>query len=212
MKKQLSAIFIISVMVLSACGTVNDDYNGANGNGMNPTIEANEKAGTPGQTQQETIDDFGYTRIQSPIGEGRRQVQNAPQINKKQLSDIISRLVMQMEDVRDSATLVTSEEVLIVYDAEMENRNKMADMVKRTAISVVPRWYHVYVSDDTTLFEYIERYKNLDANSENVEGSLDALIKEMKKSPQGKRISEGENENGELEGEMNENLNKDEAK
>lgn len=209
MKLKIGTILMIGTLMLSACGTTNDEYSGANGNGLNPTVEPNEKGGAPGKTKLEAMDDYGYTRIQSPLGKGRRPVGDTPQINRKQISDIITRIVMQSEDVKDAATLVTSEEVLIVYDTTAEDRNRKADMVKRSALSVVPRWYHVYVSDDPTLFEYIERYKNLDDNADNVENSLNVLIKEMKKSPQGKRISEGEDENGVQEGEMNYNMNKE---
>ncbi|WP_257349553.1 YhcN/YlaJ family sporulation lipoprotein [Pseudalkalibacillus decolorationis] len=214
MKELFMTVFLFSILGLTGCGMTNDEYEGANGNGVNPTKtnELENQAGTRGEGQAERMDDYGYTRIQSPLGNGSRIFGDSPKIDKKQLSTIISRLVMQMEEVNDAATLVTSEEVLIVYDTDAENRNQMADKVKRSAISVVPRYYHVYVSDDTTLFESIERYKNLDDNTENVESSLNALIKEMKKSPQGKRMSEGEDENGVHDGEMNDNKNNDQAK
>ncbi|WP_261130442.1 YhcN/YlaJ family sporulation lipoprotein [Bacillus sp. Marseille-Q3570] len=196
MKKFIIAGLTFTMLFLPACGMDKGDYDGANGNGLNPTLDVKDRAGTPGKTQQEATDDFGYTRIQSP-SDDRRNFGGGPQINKKQLSNTISRMIMQNQVVRDSATLVTSDKVLIVYDAKTEDREKTADMVKRSAMSVVPRWFHVYVSDDTTLFEYIERYKNMDETSTNVKRSIDGLIKEMKKSPQGYTDP---NKDGEMEG------------
>jgi hypothetical protein len=60
----------------------------------------------------------------------------------------------------------------------------------------------VYVSDDTTLFQDIERYKNLDETTEHVKNSIDGLVKEMKKSPQGERMSGYEGKDGETDTDM----------
>ncbi len=196
MKKFMIAGLTFTMLILQACGMDKGDYDGANGNGLNPTIDVKDRAGTPGKTPTEAMDDFGYTRIQSP-SDDRRNFGSAPQIDKKILSDTISRMIMQNRIIRDSATLVTSDKVLIVYDAKTDDRERAADIVKRSAMSVVPRWFHVYVSDDTTLFEDIERYKNMDETSANVKRSIDGLIKEMKKSPQGYTDP---NKDGELEG------------
>ncbi|WP_349408381.1 YhcN/YlaJ family sporulation lipoprotein [Pseudalkalibacillus sp. SCS-8] len=201
MKKFIIAGLTSALFFLPACGMDKGDYDGANGNGVNPTVDARDRAGTPGKTPEDAINDYGYTRIQSP-SDDRRPMTISPQIDKKQLSNIISRMIMQFREVKDAATLVTSDKVLIVYDAKTEDRNKTADMVKKTALSVVPRWFHVYVSDDITLFEDLERYKNLDESTLHVKASIDALVKEMKKSPQGKRMSGYEGEAGEMDDEM----------
>ncbi|MCF6138546.1 YhcN/YlaJ family sporulation lipoprotein [Pseudalkalibacillus berkeleyi] len=201
MKKFIIAGLTCSLLILPACGMDKGDYDGANGNGLNRTMDARDRAGTPGKTPEDAINDFGYTRIQSPSDE-RGPMSKIPQLDRKQLSNIISRMVMQFRDVKDSATLVTSDKVLIVYEAKTDDRNKTADMVKKTALSVVPRWFKVYVSDDTTLFEDIERYKNLDETTAHVKNSVDGLVKEMKKSPQGERMSGYEGEEGKMDTDM----------
>lgn len=88
---------------------------------------------------------FGYTRMNSGTGENADRAE-APTIDREQLADIISRLSNQIPDVNDVSTLVTDEEVLIVYDSDTNNRNATADQVKRTALSIVPRYFHVYGS------------------------------------------------------------------
>ncbi len=201
LKNFIIAGLTCTLLILPACGMDKGDYDGANGNGLNATMDARDRAGTPGKTPADAMNDFGYTRIQSPSDE-RRPLAQAPQIDKKQLSDIISSLIMQSPQINDTATLVTSDKVLIVYEAKTDDRNKTADMVKKNALSVVPRWFKVYVSDDTTLFEYIERYKNLDETTLHVKNSIDSLVMEMKKSPQGEKMSGYEGEEGQDDTDM----------
>jgi hypothetical protein len=201
LKKYIIAGLTCTLLILPACGMDKGDYDGANGNGLNRTMDARDRAGTPGKTPEDAINDFGYTRIQSP-SEERRPYSSAPQLNRKQLANIITRMIMQNPQIKDTATLITSDKALIVYEAKTDDRNKTADMVKKNGLSVLPRWFKVYVSDDTTLFEDIERYKNLDETTLHVKNSVEALVKEMKKSPQGKRMSGYEGEEGESDMDM----------
>ena len=113
------------------------------------------------------------------------------------------------QNVDDVSTLVTDEEVLIVYETDSENRDQTADQVKRMAMSVVPRWFHVYVSDDTSLRKEVENFASLDTDSRDVDDLVDGVVKQMLKSPQGRDMSSGENANGEAKGELNEETDKD---
>ncbi|WP_181935494.1 YhcN/YlaJ family sporulation lipoprotein, partial [Escherichia coli] len=117
-------------------------------------------------------EDFGYTRVHNANG-GDDNAGDTPTIDREQLADIISRLSNQIPNVNDVSTLVTDEEVLVVYSADTKNRNATADQVKRTALSVVPRFYHVYVSDNPSLRQNIENYATQDTDSRGIEYSLD---------------------------------------
>jgi hypothetical protein len=81
--------------------------------------------------------------------------------------------------------------------------------VKKTALSVVPRYYHVYVADNPQLMKDIERFGRLDSNARNIDQLLDATIQQMLKYPQGKKLNDGENENGEMINETNDELDRD---
>ncbi|TCL47346.1 sporulation lipoprotein YhcN/YlaJ [Thermolongibacillus altinsuensis] len=156
------------------------------------------------------LTNFGYVRHQgSPIPGNRTQYGTMPTLNRENVADLISKLCTQLPNVHDVGTLVTDEEVLIVYKTDSTNRFETADQVKKTAISVVPRYYHVYVSDNPRMFQEIERYGRLDSNSRNIDQIIDPTIKEMLKSPQGRKLNKGENENGEAIGEMNDRLDRD---
>ena len=63
--------------------------------------------------------------------------------------------------------LLQIKQVLIAYKTDTKDRNLTADQVKKTAMSIVPRYYHVYVSDNTGLRDLMESYSYLDSNSRN---------------------------------------------
>lgn len=71
-----------------------------------------------------------------------------------------------------------------------------ADQVKKTAMSVVPRFYHVYVTDNKVLMRDVENLANLDSTSRNSRNLVTGLVAQMKKSPQGQRMNPSEDENG----------------
>ncbi|ANB59377.1 sporulation lipoYhcN/YlaJ family protein [Anoxybacillus amylolyticus] len=156
------------------------------------------------------LNNFGYVRHQkSPVAGGMNNVGTLPTLNRERVADLISKLCVQLPHVNDVATLVTDEEVLIAYATDTKNRFETADQVKKTALSVVPRYYHVYVADDPRMMKEIERFGRLDSNSRNIDQIIDTTIKEMLKYPQGRKLSDGENENGEMINEMNDHLDRD---
>ena len=170
----------------------NQNNNGNNANGRNL------------RNTNGTENNFGYVRHQkSPIAGDRVSNVNYGTINREQLADMISGYCTDIPNVDDISTLVTDEEVLIIYHTDSDNRNMIADQVKKTAMSVVPRYYHVYVSDNTALRPYVENFATNSPNTKSVNTGLNKVIKEMLKSPQGKKMGNGENENGELPGEEN---------
>ncbi len=78
------------------------------------------------------------------------------------------------------------------YDTDSDNREKIANQVKRTAMSAVPRYYHVYVSDNPTLAQNIENYAPLESDSPGIHYSIQKTIKQMLKSPQGSKVQSEE--------------------
>ncbi len=150
------------------------------------------------------MNNFGYVRHQKSPVPGDNTVYSMPKLNREVVADMISKMATtQLPNVNDAATLVTDEEVLIVYDADTDDRFETADQVKKTAMSVVPRWYHVYVSDNPVLMQDIERFATLTSTSRNVDQIITTTIQRMLESPQGRKISDGENANGEMSGGVN---------
>lgn len=161
----------------------------------NKRAELYKEGGTRGV--RNVTHDYGFVRHQkSPVMNDQGGTEHYAGLDREQTAQIISELSTDIPNVNDVAALVTDQEVLIAYQTDSKNRNLTADQVKRTAMSVVPRYYHVYVSDDANLMRDVENLANLDSTSRNARSSVTQLIKVMKKSPQGTRMSDSEDENG----------------
>ncbi|WP_053367597.1 YhcN/YlaJ family sporulation lipoprotein [Bacillus sp. FJAT-27245] len=151
---------------------------------------------------------FGFYRHQkSPVMGDRSTAEEMARIDRGQIAKDISRISTTLPNVNDAAVLVTDEEVLVAYDTDSNNRELTADQVKKTAMSCVPRFFHVYVSDNKNLMRDVETLSSLTTHNENAEESIAAVIREMKKSPQGARMNASENENGETSDDMKRGMN-----
>ena len=137
---------------------------------------------------------FGYARHQATPVANKEEMQ-APQIDREEMAHIISSLTVQLPNIQDASALVTDEEALVVYKTDSGQRKQTADQVKKTAASVVPRYYHIYISDDPDMMPSVANFSRLGANSRNVDQLMADTIKEMQKSPQGKTTT-GTDENG----------------
>ncbi|MEH7305732.1 YhcN/YlaJ family sporulation lipoprotein [Neobacillus drentensis] len=140
---------------------------------------------------------YGFVRHQkSPLMNDNTANDHYTALDREQAANIISKLSTDIPNVNDVATLVTDQEVLIAYNTDSKDRNLTADQVKKAAMSVVPRYYHVFVTDNKVLMRDVENLANLDSTSRNARNLVNGLIKQMKKSPQGQRINDSEDENG----------------
>ncbi|QIZ10461.1 sporulation protein [Priestia megaterium] len=140
---------------------------------------------------------YGFVRHQkSPLMNDNTANDHFTALDREQVANIISKYSTEIPNVNDVATLVTDQEVLIAYDTDSKDRNLTADQVKKTAMSVVPRYYHVFVTDNKVLMRDVENLANLDSTSRNARNLVNGLIKQMKKSPQGQRMNASEDENG----------------
>ncbi|WP_332633631.1 YhcN/YlaJ family sporulation lipoprotein [Halalkalibacter flavus] len=129
---------------------------------------------------------FGYTRYERDLvmGNGRQPV--IPVIDRGRLSDAVTRMVLTNDVVSEAGALVTDKYVLVAYDSQADNREYVADQVKRSALSIVPRYYEVYISDNHDHFDEIERFQHLTSATSDIERTLEQTIEEMKlESPQG---------------------------
>jgi hypothetical protein len=193
---------ICGMFTLTGCGandTAHNDIYDESGH----TINVNdERADIYNVNNKNKAADFGYVRHQKDPTASNRSSKHYVSVDREKLADNISKMSSDLPNVHDVATLVTDEEVLVAYATDSDDRNETADQVKRTALSFVPRYYHVYVSDDVNLIKNVESYATLSSNSRNVDSLVDQLIRKMLTSPQGRDVSEQENENGVMNNEL----------
>ncbi|WP_449622576.1 YhcN/YlaJ family sporulation lipoprotein [Robertmurraya sp. Marseille-Q9965] len=188
MKKIIPLICLLSLSLLAACNNNNqaakDGLYQESGNTINVN---NQRADIYNKNGKDVSEDFGYVRHQkSPVTGQQVSNDHYTPLDREKLADTISKLCTDIPNVDDVSTLVTSEEVLVVYATNSDNRTSTADQVKKTAMSVVPRWYQIYVTDNTALRKNVENFATMDSDSTRTEYAIDELIKEMRKSPQGK--------------------------
>jgi hypothetical protein len=192
-KIKIPVLLLVGILGLTACGVDNSDYENDNGN---PNDNSYIPRGVVNSTNdKDKLDDFGYSRIQEPVTNKQIIKDNAPLIDRRKLAELISQNAVLAPEVEDVTTLVTDEEVFVAYTTNSQNRNAIADQVKKTALTFVPRFFDVYVSDDPHMRPLIDRYQGLDASTEHIEDSIDDVIKEFKKSPQGENMNTRENNN-----------------
>lgn len=191
-KKTILTASIASVLLVTGCNTAESGqqaiqggdhlswtaqtyplyYGGPHGN--------NQRAMNTARTNTH---DYGFTRYQRQ--EVDEQQNPSPIFDYQVMSDAISRVVLTNDEISEVATLVTDQYVLVAYDAQADNEEYVADQVKRSAISIVPRYYDVVISNDPGHFEEISRFRNQSTNSANLRQSIEQTINEMKQSPQG---------------------------
>lgn len=126
---------------------------------------------------------MGYSRMQKSNVTSANDTSRIAYINRGNLANIITDLEVKLPDVTDAATLVTDDEIFVVYRANTTDPKLVADQVKKTALSVVPSYYHVYVSTETKLMSQMEGLKSGRLNDKEYTQTLDMLITEMQKNP-----------------------------
>lgn len=210
MKKLAVIIGLCALTALSGCtkdSTSNDIYE-ESGNTINVNNKRHElyrEGASRGARNIST--NYGYVRHQkSPIMNDLNDAnkQHAA-LDREQVANVISKMSAALPNVNDVATLVTDQDVLVAYHTDSKNRQLTADQVKRTAASVVPRYYHVYVTDNRSLMQDVENLASLDSTSRNARNQVQYVISQMKKSPQGKKLSDDEDANGLTPDDLNRN-------
>ncbi|WP_042142965.1 YhcN/YlaJ family sporulation lipoprotein [Paucisalibacillus sp. EB02] len=138
-------------------------------------------------------DKLGYVNYTRDQLNQDTEEHHAATIDRVQMADMIARIILRNEGFNRVATLVTDEEVLIAYDRNEElDQNIAADIASKTAASVMPRFYHIYVSDNETLIQDIQSLHNSSTQNKEYDNTLDQIISQMKKSPQGMENSQEE--------------------
>ncbi|MCD7036264.1 YhcN/YlaJ family sporulation lipoprotein [Metabacillus sp. GX 13764] len=149
---------------------------------------------------------FGYVRHTKAEVTKNGKAAEIHAINREQLANIISSMAVQLPHVQDAAALVTDEEVMVAYQTDSKKRSQTADQVKRTALSVVPAYFHIYVADNPEIIKQLQSYSRFDSNTNNINQIMNQTIKEMKRYPQGGKAGRGTNANNEDPGEMDKEL------
>ncbi|KGX89787.1 YhcN/YlaJ family sporulation lipoprotein [Pontibacillus marinus] len=199
-KSWLATTALTATMLVSGCAGNGNGNEGAldmgeNNNGYNNVgFDQDQSLNSSYQSQKEDRNDartdrFGYVRYtKDQVGDNEEEIRYGI-MDREQVSDLITRYMLQGEGIKDAATLVTDSEVLVAYTPEGNmDRNRAADMAKKNAMSVVPRYYEVYVSDQQNMYRELATLSNMRTGDREYRDSIESVIDQMKKSPQGEQM------------------------
>lgn len=215
LKKQWIAVISISSALLVGCGANNNRLNDndrlypKNGN----TISVSDENEIYNRNQSADNENFGFVRqVKNPVPGKSSDTKPVKWMDREKTAHMISTMTVGLPNVIDSSVVVTDQEVLIAYavsDKGKKARFETADQVKKTAMSAIPRWYHVYVTDDPTLRQDVENIASMNTTFTQKDRTVkNTVMRMLESSPQGRKMNDGENANGETINETNKKLEK----
>lgn len=181
--KSLFIVTIIVIAFLTGCNT--------NDNTMTERDEIVDKL-DPSRNYEAPADDntnsqIGYVRYtKEQFDNDTVNRDKTFSIDRNEMADMITRIILQNNGFNEVATLVTDREVLIAYDRNEETSEEAAaDIAKRTALSMMPSYFDIHVTDNETLIHDIQSLHNSTTENRNYDNTINLIINEMKKSSQG---------------------------
>lgn len=177
-KHIFSIIWILLFIFMIGCAeTGNDATNEEQLDPLDPTAER----GSHEINQQ--LNKLGYVRYKKDeLNDNNEQVHEV-NINRDEIANMITRIILRNDDFNEVATLVTDEHVLIAYDVEEDRADEhTANIAKQTAESIVPSYFEVYISDNEVLMEDIHSLRNSTTDNKNYENTLNTIIEQMKET------------------------------
>ncbi|GAA0588778.1 hypothetical protein GCM10009001_00840 [Virgibacillus siamensis] len=174
--------FILMCAALAGCGTT-DNATEEHDQIVEELDPSNEN--TPDNPEQDNK--LGYVRYTKDQLKNDAEQNHSINIDRTKMANMITRIILRNDGFEEVATLVTDQEVLIAYEKnDALNAEDAADIAKKTAVSAVPGYFHVYVSGNATLMQDIQSLHNSSIQDNSYENTIDSIIREMKKSPQEK--------------------------
>jgi hypothetical protein len=111
--------------------------------------------GKPGTRMGRDQIQFGYDEHSAKDPEVIQQGYGAQSyIDRQVLADILSQIVVGLQNVDHAAVIVTDDECIIGYQGVQDAQN-LQDQVEKAGLSVTPRWFKVYATDDIKLVQSI---------------------------------------------------------
>ncbi|PAV28734.1 hypothetical protein CIL05_15760 [Virgibacillus profundi] len=173
---------LIAIVTISGCGNTDNamDERNENIDELDPAREMESPA------DEELNNKLGYVRYSKDQLDNDAENNHQVTIDRTQMANMITRIILRNDGFEEVATLVTDEEVLIAFEKNEDiEESDAADIAKKTAVSVMPSFFDVYVSDNDVLIRDIHSLHNSTTTNKNYDNTIDSIIKEMKKSSQG---------------------------
>lgn len=168
-------LFLAIIISISGCSQINNSANDKQNmiKQMDPAKnEENENRGVS--------DKLGFVRYTKEEVNNEAANNYVFTINKELKAHAITNMILRSEGFEEVATLVTDQDVLIAYEINGDiEADLAADIAKQSAITVMPRYFDIYVSDHDVLIKDIHSLHNSSTENKNYQQTIDKIIKEM---------------------------------
>lgn len=184
--KKLFITTLFATSVLTGC-TSNDEA----GDLLDRSINDDTEYEAPTDEDNELSSQLGYVHYTNDDFIKEEDQDRFVAMDRNQMADTISRLLLRYDGFEEVATLVTDREVLIAYEKpERLDREQAATIAKKTGLSILPRFYDVYVSDKDVSFRDIQSLQNSNTLRDDYQNTLENIIEDMKEAPQGEEVKD----------------------
>lgn len=175
---KIGFILFITLFALAGCNTSQE------------SLERSERLDPNNREQQQQIqnnparDRLGFVRYtQDEFTQNDNEPNRYISVDRTEMADMISRILLQNDDFKEVATLVTDEEALIAFEASEDvSPEEAIKNAEKTALSVLPGYYEIHASSDRSLIQNIEtlHYSVVEDADLDTEPLVQTIIDEMK--------------------------------
>lgn len=169
--RKIMMIIFITCFILFGCH--NDNQRLSEREHINNQLDPNSK---------QTVDPDFDKRV-GFVNYKRDQVKHEEQrqitIDRFALADMITRILLQNEAFEEVATVVTNNDVLIAYEKNEEyDEKETINYARKTAMSVMPRFFDIHVSDNPNLIDDLQSLHNSLTTDKNDQNVVEQIIHE----------------------------------
>ena len=183
-KKFAIALLLCTLFILSACNS--NDEAGSEGEREQNLNELDPTKSDDSRSSFEKENQLGFVHYTKDQIDNDTEDNHVATVDRHKMADMISRIILRSDGFDEVATLVTDREVLIAYGKSDDISDELAaDIAKKTALSTMPSFFDVYVTGNTGLVPDIQSLHNSNTQQGDYHNTVESIIKEMKKSPQG---------------------------
>ncbi|SDM14043.1 YhcN/YlaJ family sporulation lipoprotein [Sediminibacillus halophilus] len=184
-KRKGFPLLLVILLMASGCATGNRGADPEVDRSLGGT-ETNSDQGAGNVDKNDVTSKLGYVRYKKDELNNDEESRQMVSIDRNKMADTITRMILRYDGFEEAATLVTDDEVLIAYHRpENMEREKAASIAKKTAMSLMPRYYDIVVSDKDVSFQEIQSLKNSSTLDDDYENTLRSIMESMKEAPQG---------------------------
>lgn len=175
--RKLHLIVLLTMFITTGCG-------------MNQLKTDQDKIAeelNPMRNKDETIDPdldkrLGYVNYTKEQFDAESKEEHMVTMDRNKMADTIARIILQNNAFEEVATLVTDKEVLIAYDKNDHlSDDEALDFAQKSAMSVMPRFFEIYVTDNPSLIPDIQSLHNTTTLDRSHNNTLQQIISEMEK-------------------------------